>query len=662
MKELPYRQIHLDFHTSPYITDVGTSFDAEKFVKTLKEAKVNSVNVFAKCHHGLCYYPTKIGRKHPALKFDLLGEILKVLHREGIAAPIYFPVGWEEVAAENFNWLELSDEGILGQIKTFEDRNYKWRKLCLNKKGYIDYVLAQTKELLDNYEVDGFWYDIIKQDNCVCNDCIKSMKELGLDPQNKDHVRKHDFLVLRDFQKTVYEYVRESKPTATIFFNGTWTPDGGYDSMYSIHERSIYQTHIELESLPSDLWGYNHFPLFVNYHNRDNAELVGMNGKFHTAWGDFGSLRNIEALEYECFRMIANGCKCSIGDQMHPRAYLDETVYKLIGEVYTQVEEREQWCRGTQKVSEIGILIANKPLETKLEADDGAMRMMLELHYCFDFIDYMTDFSRYKLIILPDNIYCNKALSEKISEYIKNGGKIIASYHSGLDPIKSTFALEELGVEYIMEDVYCPSYLLLKENFFKEKSQYEYVLYEQGANVRALAGTETLAELGKPYFNRSYDCFCSHRQFPFDGPTGFPAITKKRNVIYISHPLFTDYIKNSVRLYREIIKQCIEKLLEKPLVITELPVSAELTLRRQGNKLIMHAIHYIAERKAKNLDIVDTKIPLYKIRTKIRTDKAPKRVYIAPLGTELEFKYEGGYTEFVLPEIFGYQIAVLEEV
>ena len=54
------RQIHLDFHTSPLIPDVGAEFDPDEFVSTLKEARVNSINIFAKCHHGMCYYLTKL--------------------------------------------------------------------------------------------------------------------------------------------------------------------------------------------------------------------------------------------------------------------------------------------------------------------------------------------------------------------------------------------------------------------------------------------------------------------------------------------------------------------------------------------------------------------------------------------------------------------------
>jgi len=80
----PQRQVHLDFHTSPLIPDVGCEFDASEFARTLKQAHVNSVTIFAKCHHGMSYYPTKVGTAHPALKGrDLTGEMFEALHREG---------------------------------------------------------------------------------------------------------------------------------------------------------------------------------------------------------------------------------------------------------------------------------------------------------------------------------------------------------------------------------------------------------------------------------------------------------------------------------------------------------------------------------------------------------------------------------------------------
>ena len=49
---------------------------------------------------------------------------------------------------------------------------------------------------------------------------------------------------------------------------------------------------------------------------------MGMTGKFQTAWGDFSSYKNVPALEFECFTMLALGGQCSVGDQLHPRGTL----------------------------------------------------------------------------------------------------------------------------------------------------------------------------------------------------------------------------------------------------------------------------------------------------------------------------------------------------
>src|ERR1700682_2301104 len=75
--ELPFRQVHLDFHTSELIPDVAADWDTGDFVRTLMAARVNSINVFAKCHHGYAYYDTLIGIRHPSLKIDLLGEMVR---------------------------------------------------------------------------------------------------------------------------------------------------------------------------------------------------------------------------------------------------------------------------------------------------------------------------------------------------------------------------------------------------------------------------------------------------------------------------------------------------------------------------------------------------------------------------------------------------------
>ena len=43
---LPYRQVHLDFHTSECISGIGSRFSTENFEAALREGHINSITLF----------------------------------------------------------------------------------------------------------------------------------------------------------------------------------------------------------------------------------------------------------------------------------------------------------------------------------------------------------------------------------------------------------------------------------------------------------------------------------------------------------------------------------------------------------------------------------------------------------------------------------------
>jgi len=64
-RQLPgsgYTNITPDFHL-PDTIEVGAAFDATKYAETLKNAQVDVVYVFAKCHYGNSYYYTTVGHR-----------------------------------------------------------------------------------------------------------------------------------------------------------------------------------------------------------------------------------------------------------------------------------------------------------------------------------------------------------------------------------------------------------------------------------------------------------------------------------------------------------------------------------------------------------------------------------------------------------------------
>ncbi|MQY69794.1 MAG: beta-galactosidase, partial [Firmicutes bacterium] len=650
MEQLPFRQIHLDFHTSPLIEGVGRRFDAKKFVKILKEAHVNSVNVFAKCHHGMSYYPTKVGVMHPHLKRDLLGEMIQACHREGIRVPVYISVVWDEDAARKHNdWVQVDKEGRLAERSPLG--NFCWRSLCL-ASPYVNYVQEQTREILEKYEVDGFWFDIIRQirPGCVCNYCLDSMEKRNLDPENNEDLLRHSLMIERAFMGRMSKLVWGVAPNISIFYNSrlriSSSPEQG------IRPEIDFFSHFEIESLPSGLWGYTHFPYLARYYRTLGKESLGMTGRFHKTWADFGSLRNKSALEYECFRALAYGAKCSIGDQLHPRGELEPAVYKRIGEIYGSVKEKEKWCENVRAVAEIGLISSDKgktPCTHSLcDSDEGALRVLLGSHYQFDILDQASEFERYNLLILPDEIYVDKKFAKRLQSYLRRGGRILLSYCSGLYKENGTF-MPEMGIQYKGQGEWCPYFIRLEEMISKDIPQMDYVMYERGNKIEIMEETEVFAWVGRPYFNRSWKHFTSHRHSPLEEVTHIPEIIKKGNLVYIASPIFRAYRVHGSLVYKRIIQNSLDLLLPEKLIYTNLPSTAEVTLNQRGSIFIVHILHYIPERRSRELEVIEDTISLYNTEMRVKTDVEPSRLYLIPQKKELDFSFEQGYVIYNVP-------------
>ncbi|MDD4519003.1 MAG: beta-galactosidase trimerization domain-containing protein [Limnochordia bacterium] len=653
MGRLRFRQVHLDFHTSEKIVKIGTDFDADLFAQTLEDANVDSITCFARCHHGMIYYDTKFAEaRHPGLEIDLLEEQIKACHKRNIKVPIYISVGLDEhIAVKHPEWRELSVDGRLAGAKPLEAG---WHKLCLNTP-YIDYVLDQTKEVLDLFNVDGLFFDIIHQGQCLCKYCLSGMIEAGLDPDNAGDRSTYARSVLAAFQRRMTNMIRQFNKDCTIFYNA------GHVSPRTADLLDTY-THLELESLPSGGWGYEHFPITVRYAKNLGVEYLGMTGKFHKSWADFGAFKNEAALQYECFNALANGAKCSIGDQLHPSGRLDPVTYDLISGVYKEVAAKEPWCDDASAATEIGLFTPEAIGRSQGRIDPalaGAYRMLIESHYQFDVIDQRTNFDQYKVIIFPDKIVFDGALQDKTTKYLANGGKLILSYQSGMDQDLTQFMLD-MGANYQGELPYSPDYVKARPKFSSDIPETAYVMYDQGLAIKLTSG-QVLAELWQPYFNRTWRHFCSHRHTPVEKKMANPAVVKNDNIIYFVHPIFSMYKNHGVRVYKQMVRNALGLLYPHPLIKTNAPTTANITLNWQEAKQrhVVHILHYIPERRS-SIDTIEDVIPLYNIQLGVKTSTKPKRVYLAPSCAEIRFEYIDGYTSMTVPKIEGHGMIVLE--
>jgi hypothetical protein len=667
MNELPFRQIHLDFHTSPLIPDVGVEFDPEEFAATLKKARVQSINIFAKCHHGYSYYPSKVGPTHPSLKFDLMGKMIDVLHRNGIKCPLYTTVVYDEYAAESHpEWLQLDSHGTIVGREPYGDNEgrERWLYLCVNTP-YLDYLSAQVVEILDGYDVDGLWFDILKYstDGCSCSSCRRSMAEAGLDPSKLEDRQTWTYTALRTAMKRLHDLVVSKKPDSLVFFNGRQRIDD--HPLRSLRKELEYVTHLELESLPSGEWGYYHFPLLVRYNQILGKQIIGMNGRFHRSWADFGGYKNKAALEYECNSMLASGAKVCVGDQLHPRGRLEPVTYDLIGSVFEEIAKKEPWCTGAYPLADIGLYAATDGeygsyLRPRIKALEGAMQMLVEDHRQFQVIDSETDFRRYKLIVFPDRARFDEALANKVGAYLKAGGRILLTYQSGLAEDKDEFALD-FGFTISGFSEFRTAYLRFGDQLKEGLTAADYVVYDRCTNLVPGRG-QTLADRIDPYFDRSWDHFMSHAQTPPDKKSDFAGIVRAGNVVYCAFPLFRTYKQFGNFVFKKAVVNCIDLLLGERTIASDLPSTAQVTMleQKKNRRRVIHVLHYPRERRAA-IDIIEDLIPLFGVHMKVRTQAQPKMVYLAPTKQDLDFTYRDGVVAFTIPEIKGHQMIIVDE-
>lgn len=622
MTKVKTRQVHLDFHTSEHIPNIGVAFDKDSFAEQLLEAKVNSITCFARCHHGWCYYPSKAFPEtvHPNLKNkNLLIEQIEACHEKGIAVPIYTTVQWDSyIAKKHPEWLAVDENGDYINSQGIPEPHFYYT-ICLNSP-YRTYFKEHLKDLIavigpDN--IDGIFMDILFRTNCNCENCQKEMAAKGIENNSTINRLAYSEIMLTEFKEEISSLINKLAPKAGIFYNGSHV---GYADKKNLDAYS----HLELESLPSGGWGYDHFPITARYSRNLNKEFIGMTGKFHTYWGDFHSLKNKEALTFEVLNMFALGAHgCSIGDQLHPDGKLSKAGYDLIGDVYDIVENIENDClEACIPVTEIGVLT---PEETwvagghSLRIDPsliGINRMLQELNYQFDIIDSEMDFSQYKVIILPDVIQYKDNLYEKLVKFEKNGGTIISSYKSLFND-SSHYMNELFGLEFLGDADYDRDFIVPNNIIGKNLPQEEFVMYLKGAKV-ALKDAETLVESRSSYFNREGEKFCSHQHAPSTKKEGAPALSKKGNAYYFSHPIFRIYRKNAPRWIKEMVKDILEINIETKYLSHNGPNTLLTTVNRSkdNEKHLIHMLHYITQKNSEDIYTIDDIIPLSNIEVK----------------------------------------------
>lgn len=160
-----YSRLLIDNHITDLDPSFMRSFDPEQYVAMVKKSGVDSAMVYACCHNGNCYYPTRVGQAHGNLQGrDLFGAVVG-----GLRAARIVPVGYYTVIYHNHSALSHAEWQVRDPRGKASEGRY--RLSCPNHPGYVAFTKAQLEEIIA-YPIDGLFIDMTFWPGvCCCESC-----------------------------------------------------------------------------------------------------------------------------------------------------------------------------------------------------------------------------------------------------------------------------------------------------------------------------------------------------------------------------------------------------------------------------------------------------------------------------------------------------------
>jgi hypothetical protein len=663
----PKRTIHLDFHTGPGVKGVGAKFDPEAFVETFARADVDSVTVFAKCHHGHLYYDTDRPERHPGLDrdLDLLEQQITALHSRGIRAPIYLSVQCDEYAANlHPEWIAMNG---LEQVKWASDTfEAGWQILDMSSP-YQDFLAEQVQEVIDRFApLDGLFLDMCWDQPSTSVWAKKGMQEDGLDPASeadqavfaRDVAHKY----MERFQAMVEPHLNPDVASG-VWFNSR--PKTALD----VEEK--YLRHIEIEALPSGGWGYSFFPYTARFVRPLGKPTLSHTGRFHMSWGDNGGLKPAAALLYETSQIVSQGLTAGVGDLLAPSGELNPVIYDLIGSAYHHVKACEPFIEGATVAAEAALVIDPELGDTPGPSGIGALRGLQQLRVQFDIVSPSADLDKYELVVIPETTAVTGVLAERLTARAAAGKSILisrgADYGVG-DPDE----LYSLGIKLGGPLPYSHVFLRPSEAL-GGSTGFDHAIYQRGVSIETVGDGETLCGIVNPYFERTWDHFSGHSYTPSSGElSADPAIVQVGSVIVTAVPLLKSIASDAAPAFRDLLRKCVDRLLPRPLVRAGGPVHLETSVMTTEHSTVLHLLSFVATRVAElsgvakvrhlGLDLVEDPFPLVEIDVALRVDREIAAVHLQPDGLPLDHTVEDGYLKIAPTVLNGHAMVVVDYV
>ena len=442
-----------------------------------------------------------------------------------------------------------------------------------------------------------------------------------------------------------------------MFFNGSTVVHGNAHHVRDVSGGlSRFNTHQELEHMPTTWGGYDRLPLRARYYHSLGFDLVAMSGRFHTDWGEFGGYKSRRALEFEARSMIAHGARCSFGDQLHPYGRLDRHTYDLLGHAYRAVEGLREYVDGAKPDSRLAVCLSGSE-----DDDQGLTKAMLEAHREFVVVaPGDLDPARHRVMVVAGPLA--EPVDAELTRFASAGGRILALGEAVLGWSADTLA-EVFGIAGIRSGDVDGDYTSYVGGELASLGVGSVYNYEPGLRFDLTTGAEPLASIHDALFDRTYRRFFSHQNAPpRRRPSPYPAVHRLGAHLVTAHSLGRLYLRHGADGHRGLLWALLDSLDPRPVIeVSGLPPGGRISVLHQRHRYrtIVHVL-YAPPTQRGRAAVIDDIVALSGVSARVRLDREVIGVRDALTGAEIPWvRHDDGAVSFDLPTIEMHAVALI---
>ena len=623
----PQLRLFLDYHTPDHADQAPPGspqslqhIDPVSIAESAKAAGVESLIFYAKDNQGNLYYPSTLGHQLSDLQGrDLVQEFTDALKSHGIRAIACFqPIRDRRTFNAVPSWRQINSDGTDRIEQGFSQLGEGGHRLVCPLGGAGDAVMAQLQELVENYDLDGVWWDRVgdirgtdSRYPCFCETCKSRFRnETGLEipvtaiwesPHWRAfwHWRAKELL---NFQKRAQDLVHRYRPNACIIGNYAFYGMVLADPMPVSVDMERMADAIDVASLECQ-----HFRsyLLMSVNPRLMRGLTDRSCEM-LAWraghiGD-GVVRSYPATEATIYSFLAHGHTANFQDTLDHDGNVDPRTLSTLAALSHRFNRMRPHQEGAKPLRYAAVLFSPSTFTWYGKGDPdlyvkefiGTVRQFLKLHIPFEIISdrhlNSDDLEDFRLLSLPNAACMSDNACDALETWTEDGGVLLASYDTSRftedGRIRPGFGLEAtLGVSYGAATDGTPRWIRAQTGGLSDLSWGEYPVGLRGPATQVTCGNDAtvLADMGIPMPGR--DVFAN-----FINPVlrwgPYPAVTHhplgKGHAIYIAGNMGAMDLQWGIAELMAPYRLSLD-LAEAPPVKAEAPACVELIAQETGN-------------------------------------------------------------------------------